>query len=55
VVVTAVENADPSAVDAEQRNQLRESINRIDGQSAFRAVLASLREQADVRVFEERI
>lgn len=55
VVVTQVENADPTAVSAEQRGQLRQSMNTIDGQTAFRAVLASLREQAEVRVFEERI
>ena len=55
VVVTQVENADPSQVTAEQRAQLRQSMNTIDGQTAFRAVLASLREQAEVRVFEDRI
>ena len=55
VLLSAVEDANPDDIDAERRAQLRQSINAMDGQLAFRAVLAQLREQAQVRIFEERL
>jgi len=50
VVVEAVEPGDPSEVGAEQRNQLRQTLNDLDGQASVQAVVAALRDQADVEI-----
>lgn len=55
VTVLAVENGDPDAVEAEAREQLRASMNNLDGQAAVQALLTQLREQANIRVFEDNI
>ncbi len=55
VTVLAVENGDPQAVEAEARDQLRASMNNLDGQAAVQALLTRLREQANIRVFEENL
>ncbi len=52
VSVFGVENGDPQAVEAQARTQLRRSMNQMDGQAGFQAVLAALRAQADIRVME---
>jgi len=55
VTVLAVENGDPDAVEAEAREQLRASMNNLDGQAAVQALLTQLREQANIRVFEDNL
>ena len=55
VTVEAVENGDPQSLSAEQREQLRRSLNDLDGQVSMRAVRAALREAAEVRVYEDNI
>ncbi len=55
VTVLAVENGDPQAVEAEARDQLRASMNNLDGQTAVQALLTQLRAQANIRVFEDNI
>lgn len=55
VTVLAVENGDPQAVDQETREQLRASMNNLDGQAAVQALLTQLRAQANIRVFEDNI
>ena len=55
VTVEAVENGDPQSLSAEQREQLRGSLNDLDGQVSMRAVRAALREAAEVRVYEDNI
>lgn len=55
VTVLAVENGDPQAVEEEAREQLRASMNNLDGQAAVQALLTQLRAQANIRVFEDKI
>ncbi len=53
--VTAVRDGDPDSVSAEQRQSLRAGINQVDGQTAFRSVIAALRADADIRIYEDRL
>lgn len=55
VVVEAVESGDPSAVDAERRNELRQTLSDLDGQASVSAVVAALRDQTDVEVRERNL
>lgn len=55
VVVDEVRPGDPSALSAEEREQLRTTLNRLDGNAAFEALVAALREQADISIREDRL
>lgn len=55
VVLTDIEAGDPDAADAEQREQLRSTINDLDSRDGFRSVLAALRADADVEIREDSL
>ena len=55
VVLTDIEAGDPDAADAEQREQLRSTINGLDSRDGFRSVLAALRADADVEIREDSL
>ena len=55
VAVSGVEDGDPDAVDAAEREQLRNSLNRVDGDVAIDALIHELRQRSSVRVYEERL
>ena len=55
VVVHGVEPGDPDAVAAERRDQLRRTLNELDGQASVNAVVTRLRDQADIRIREDNL
>ena len=55
VLLTDIEAGDPDAADAEQREQLRSTINDLDSRDGFRSVLAALRADADVEIREDSL
>ena len=55
VAVSGVEDGDPDAVDAAEREQLRNSLNRVDGDVAIDALIHELRQRSSVRIYEERL
>ena len=55
VRVSGVENGDPAAVESAEREALRQAVNRLDGEVAFRAVVDALRKRAEIRVNEDRL
>ncbi|AGM40668.1 PpiC-type peptidyl-prolyl cis-trans isomerase [Spiribacter salinus M19-40] len=55
VLLTDIEAGDPDAADAEQREQLRSTINGLDSRDGFRSVLAALRADADVEIREDSL
>ena len=55
VVVEAVESGDVSAVDAERRGQLRQTLNDLDGQASVSAVVAALRDRTDIEIRERNL
>jgi len=55
VVLTDIERGDSEAVDAEQREQLRSTINNLDSRIGFQSILASLRASAEVEIREDSL
>ena len=53
--VTAVNDAKADAEDATKRQQMAATLARINGKQEYSALLAALREQADIRVYTENI
>lgn len=55
VAVDDVRPGDASALSEEARAQLRATLNRLDGNAAFEALVAALREGADISIREDRL
>lgn len=55
VMVDAVRPGDVSDLGEQERAQLRSTLNRLDGNAAFEALVAALREEADISIREDRI
>jgi peptidyl-prolyl cis-trans isomerase D len=55
VFVEAVRSGDPSSVDDQRRRALRQTLNDLDAQASSRAVVAALRDRADIQVREENL
>lgn len=55
LVVDEVRPGDSDDLSDEAREELRSTLNRLDGNAAFEALVASLREQADISIREDRL
>lgn len=55
VHLTAVQEGDPEEVSDEERAQYREFLRRAYGQAALEDLIAQLRQEGDVEVFEDRL
>ena len=55
LAVEAVEPGDPSEVGAERRGQLRQTLSELDGEASVQAVVAALRDRADVEIRESNL
>ena len=55
VVLKNVNETDLSAVTDEERQRLRQTIGRIEGRTQFDAYLHYLRQNAEIRIFEDRL
>ncbi|PWG61432.1 SurA N-terminal domain-containing protein [Spiribacter halobius] len=55
VMVDAVRPGDVSDLGDEERAQLRSTLDRLDGNAAFEALVAALREEADISIREDRL